>query len=62
MKPNKMALTGALLLALSACPTAQAYDFKASSVFYNYTSPQKKGAVVTYFDLQNNLEPTPTTL
>ncbi len=56
MKPNKMALTGALLLALSACPTAQAYDFKAGSVFYNYTSPQKKGTVVTYFDLQNNLE------
>lgn len=57
MKHNKfVALTGALLLALSACPTAQAYDFQAGSVYYNYTSPQKKGVVATYYDLQYNID------
>lgn len=43
------------MLALTAVPKAQAYDFSTGSVLYNYTSPQKKGAVVTYASLQDNL-------
>ncbi|MDE6098238.1 MAG: leucine-rich repeat domain-containing protein [Muribaculaceae bacterium] len=56
MNSKSYALTGALMLALSAVPMAQAYDFKAGSVYYNFTSPQKKGAAVTYLNLQDNLE------
>lgn len=54
MNRKSSALIWSLAFALSAVPAARAYDFCVGGVYYNYTSPDHKGAMVTYGDLSNN--------
>lgn len=53
MRLNISNAIATIILVLSAMPAAQAYDFTVGGVYYNYTY-DKKGAIVTYRDLQNN--------
>lgn len=56
MSMKSSRVIGTLMLALSAMPAAQAYDFQDASGYYNFSGQTRRSVYVTYASLQDNLD------